>query len=163
MRRYKYPILDFVYRMTGDAEDARDLAQEVFVRAYRAIRAGKVRRRSGAFSTWLFQIARNAALDALRYRKRHPTVSLDADLGPGAPPGRERTAPETLEARELGRHIAEAVARLPANQRAAIVLSEYRGLDAEAISAILKCSRKTVENRLYRARQTLRRRLASWR
>ena len=163
MVRYKYPVLDFIYRMTGDAEESRDLAQVVFVRAYRAIMGGRVRRRRGAFSTWLFQIARNAALDALRYQKRHPTVSRNAEQTFNDPPGRERTAPETLEARELGRHIAAAIADLPTDQRAAIVLSEYNGLDSQAIADILKCSRKGVENRLYRARQTLRRRLAAWR
>src|ERR1035437_9684344 len=65
MERYKRPIMNFVYRMIGDAAEAEDVAQEVFVRAYRSICAARVHQTSGQFSTWLFQVARNAALDCL--------------------------------------------------------------------------------------------------
>ena len=75
LTRYQKPVLNFVYRLLGNAADAEDVAQETFVRAYQHIRRYTPREK---FSTWLFAIARHAALDKLRYRKRHPTESLDS-------------------------------------------------------------------------------------
>jgi len=161
MQRYQRPILDFVYRMIGDAAEAEDLAQDVFVRAYRAIRKAGFRQTTGKFSTWLFQVARNAALDCLRRRKRRPTESLAAMENQGeSVAGAGRTAHEESAARETGEQIAAAVALLPEDQRAAIVLSEYEGFSYAGIAAVMKCSQKSVEARLYRARQFLRARLA---
>lgn len=160
MERYQRPILNFVFRMIGDPSEAEDVAQEVFVRAYRGIHAAGFRRTTAAFSTWLFQIARHAALDALRRRKRHPTESL-ADLETRGEPVADagRTAAEETVIRETGKHIAAAVALLPEDQRTAIVLSEYEGLSYSQIAAIMNCSEKSVETRLYRARRFLRRQL----
>ena len=160
MGRYKRPVLNFVYRMTGDATEAEDIALAVFVRAYRALTASGFRRRDAEFSTWLFQIARNAAVDFLRHRSRRPTVPLldgDGEAGHAAP---GRTAPQELVALETGAQIAAAVAELPEDQRTAIVLAEYEDRSQAEIAAIMKTSLKSVEARLYRARQFLRRRLA---
>ncbi len=161
MERYRRPVLNFVFRMIGDAGEAEDLAQEVFVRAYRNMRKPAFRRTGAAFSTWLFQIARNAALDCLRHRKRHPSESLDhlEDKGETSPDA-GATAAAKVAARELGEQIAAAVARLPEDQRTAIILSEYEDLSYARIAAIMKCSEKSVEARLYRARRFLRKRLA---
>ena len=161
MARYKRPILSFVFRMIGDAVEAEDVAQDVFVRAYRSLRKPGFRQTTGAFSTWLFQVARNAALDCLRRRIRHPTESLAAldDQGESMP-GAGRTAREEAAAQETGAQIAAAVALLPEDQRTALVLSEYEDLSQLQIAAVLKCSLKSVEGRLYRARQTLRHALA---
>ncbi len=82
MARYKRPILDFVYRMIGDATEAEDVAQDVFVRAYDGLRRRGFRRTSARLSTWLFQIARNAALDRVRWRRRHAVESLNAASAP---------------------------------------------------------------------------------
>ena len=161
MERYKRPMMSFVCRLIGDAAEAEDVTQEVFVRAYRSIRAAHVRQTTGQFSTWLFQVARNAALDCLRRRKRHPAESLaamddkgESTVGPGRTPHQESAS------RETGEQIAAAVALLPEDQRTALILSEYEGLSYAEISAVLKCSQKSVESRLYRARQFLRTRLA---
>lgn len=161
MSRYRRPVLNFVYRMIGNAADAEDVAQGVFVRAYQAIRKPSFRRTGTAFSTWLFQVARNAALDDLRRRKRHPAESLDVlqehgDLAgnPGA------TASEIVADKETGNQVAAAVALLPEDQRAAFILAEYEDLGYAEIAAILDCSEKSVESRLYRARHFLRERLA---
>src|SRR5438105_15803064 len=85
MRRYKRPVVNFVYRMLGNASDADDVAQEVFVRVYQNIGAYKP---TSKFSTWLFALARNAAIDRIRWRERHPAESLDANqhvaVGPPA-------------------------------------------------------------------------------
>ncbi len=160
MERYKRPILNFVFRMIGDATEAEDIAQETFVRAYRNLRKLAFRQTGAAFSTWLFQIARHAALDSLRGRKRRPTESFGALEANGETvPGHGRTAAENAVARETGELIAAAVALLPEDQRAAFILSEYENLSYARIAAIMKCSEKSVEARLYRARRFLRRKL----
>ena len=161
MERYKRPIMSFVYRMIGDEVEAEDVAQDVFVRAYRSIRKPGFHQATAAFSTWLFQVARHAALDCLRRRKRHPEDSLSAmDASGELSVGAGRTAGEESVARETGEQIAAAVALLPEDQRTALVLSEYEGLSYAEIAGIMKCSVKSVESRLYRARQFLRTQLA---
>lgn len=150
VRRYQHPVINFCYRLLGDAAEAEDVAQEVFVRLYQHIGAY---RPTGSFEGWLFTVARHVCLDRLRYRRRHPTACLE-------------TAPEPVaysrevETRELGRVIAAAVARLPEDQRTALVLAEYHGFSHAEIAEVMQCSSKAVECRLYRAKQTLRRCLA---
>ena len=152
MRRYKRPVVNFIYRMIGDASDADDVAQEVFVRVYQHIGEYKPRTK---FTTWLFALARNAALDRLRWRKRHPTESLDS-IAETATASRGVDQPQI---NEIGEHVAGAVAQLPEDQRMAIVLAEYHGMSYAEIAGIMHCSEKSVESRLYRAKQTLRERL----
>lgn len=155
MRRYKRPLLNFVYRVLGEAGEAEDVAQESFVRAYRHLRG--FRPGSARFSTWLFRIARNAALDHVRRRARRPEVRLEEA---GVAPSTEATAATEVQAREAGEQIARAVARLPEDQRTALVLAEYQGLSYAEIAEVMACSTKAVESRLYRAKQTLRAALA---
>ena len=150
MRRYKRPIVNFCYRLLGNAEDADDVAQEVFVRVYQRIGDFKPH---GKFSTWLFALAHNACIDRLRWRKRHPTEPLDTAPEPAM------VSHET-ETREIGGQIAAAVAQLPEDQRTAIILAEYHGMSYAEIAGVMRCSEKSVESRLYRAKQTLRQRLA---
>ena len=149
MRRYKHPVLNFIFRMLGNAHDADDVAQDVFVRVYQNLdtyRAGM------KFSTWLFALARNAAIDRLRWRSRHQAGPIESVPEIVASSG---TA-EDVNAREIGDQIAAAVAKLPEDQRTAIVLSEYHGMSYAEIAGVMRCSEKSVESRLYRARQTLR-------
>ena len=134
MGRYKRPVLNFAFRMLGEAE-AEDVAQDVFVRVYQRI--GDYRPR-GKFSTWLFALARNACIDRLRYRQRHPTEPLDAAPEPSTPP---------VEVDDISKHIAAAVAELPEDQRTAIVLAEYHDLSYAEIAGIMRCSEKSVESR----------------
>ena len=156
--RYAKPVLNFVYRITGHRADAEDAAQETFVRAWR--RLDSYREDKAAFSTWLFQIARNAAIDRLRRHARRPVVSLDHAAGEPASP---RHGPaEAAGNSEMGGAIALAVASLPEDQRTVFVLAEYHGLAMREIADVMKCSEKSVENRLYRARQFLREELAQW-
>ncbi len=160
MERYKRPILNFVFRMVGDTAEAEDVAQDVFVRAYLSILKPEFRRTTGEFSTWLFQVARNAALDCLRRRARRPTQPLDTLEGGGGTLIRTGpTAADKAASHEIGEQIAAAVALLPEDQRTAIVLAEYEDLSTAQIAAIMNCSRKSVESRLYRARQFLRKQL----
>ena len=156
MERYKRPILGFVYRMIGDAVEAEDVAQDVFARSYQSIRKPAFRQTTAEFSTWLFQVARNAAIDCQRQRKRHPTESLAAlDDSGDSVAGAGRTAHEESAARETGEQIAAAVALLPEDQRTVVVLAEYEGLSYKEIAAVMSCTVKSVEARLYRAKQTL--------
>lgn len=148
MRRYKRPVVNFVYRMLGDASEADDVAQDVFVRVYQHI--GEYRPRT-KFSTWLFALARNAAVDRLRWRQRHPTESLESIPEAIAP-----TATNQAHINEVSEHIAAALAQLPEDQRTAIVLAEYHGMSYVEIAGVMRCSQKSVESRLYRAKQTLR-------
>ena len=161
LERWQRPVLNFVYRLTGDSAAADDIAQETFVRVYRGVGAFRPDRGGGTFSTWLFQIARNAALDHLRHGRRHPAESLDPAAAETS--GFLGTAPAANMAvmhRETGEEIAAAVQALPEDQRTALVLAEYEERSVAEIAAVMKCSAKSVEARLYRARQTLRRSLA---
>ena len=158
LARWQRPILSFVYRLTGDAGAADDIAQEVFVRVFRKIGEFRPRPGGAAFSTWLFQIARNAALDHRRQRARRPAEPLDAATCEVAAP---TPSPETVAVYgEIGAEIARAIAALPEDQRTALVLAEYEELPVAEIAAVMECSQKAVESRLYRARQTLRQQLA---
>jgi RNA polymerase sigma factor (sigma-70 family) len=149
LSRYKRPVINFCYRLLGDAGDADDVAQEVFVRVYQHICEY---RPSAKFSTWLFTLARHACLDRLRYRSRHPTAPLEAAPEPA-------TVSREVETHEIGEQVAAAIARLPEEQRTAIVLAEYHGLSYAEIAAVMRCSEKSVEARLYRAKKELRARL----
>jgi RNA polymerase sigma-70 factor, ECF subfamily len=149
MRRYKRPVVNFVYRMLGNAADADDVTQEVFVRVYQNLDGYRLETK---FSTWLFALARNAAIDHLRWRARHRTESIESASQFAAPSG---TA-DVVATREIGEEIAAAVAKLPQDQRTALVLSEYHGFSYADIADVMRCSEKSVESRLYRAKQTLR-------
>jgi len=159
MEAFQRPILAFVYRMIGDPDEAQDLSQEIFVRAYQAICAPRFRLKRATLSTWLFQIARNAAIDTLRKRSRKPFLSSERFPGrrdtlpdPGAQPD-DQTAANELQAR-----IGQALLQLPEDQHTALVLSVYHDQSHEQIAAILHCSAKSVEARIYRARK----KLAAW-
>ena len=152
MRRYKRPVLNFVYRLLGDADEADDVAEDVFVRVYQNLRSYSSRTQ---FSTWLFALARNAAIDRLRWRKRHPTQPLDSVPEPVTRTG----VADEVNAHEIGAQVAAAITVLPEDQRTALVLAEYQGLSYAEIAEIMHCSKKSVESRLYRAKQTLREKL----
>jgi RNA polymerase sigma-70 factor (ECF subfamily) len=158
MARYKKPILNFVYRMLKDAEEADDVAQDVFVRVYRKLGTFKPDLSrvdaTKVFSTWLFAVANHAAIDRLRWRKRHPTSPL-SELPDGATTSRHDVITEA-SAHELGEQISTAVARLPQDQQTALILCEYNGLSYAEAAQIMKSSIKSVELRLYRAKRTLR-------
>lgn len=160
MGRYKRPILNFVYRMLTDTEEANDVAQDVFVRVYRDIDTYQPQTK---FSTWLFALAKNASIDRLRYRKRHPTESLSALLkgDRSAPVAHQLGVAEQVSAHEIGEHIAAAVNELPEDQKTVLVCMEYQDMSYAEVAKIMKCSPKSVEARLYRAKKLLRKRLQS--
>jgi len=155
LARYQRAVFQFAWRLLGNAADAEDVAQETFVRAYRHLGDYDPRHK---FSTWLFTLARNGAIDRLRWRQRHPAEALLADAPLAAP----STVSGEVANRELAEAIAAAVRSLPEDQRTALVLAEYEGLPQAEIGGVMHCSAKAVESRLYRARQSLRSKLAAW-
>ena len=162
MERHAASLFRFLCRMLGNEEDANDLAQETFVRVYR----NRDRFRQGQrFSTWLYTIAANLARNHLRWRERHPNVALDAAADDESPPLRDTLpdggpdAPGQMEATERVDAIRAAVAELPEELRAPLLLAEYEERSQKEIAVVLSCSVKAVETRIYRARQQLRARL----
>jgi RNA polymerase sigma-70 factor (ECF subfamily) len=165
MERHAPPLFHFLCRMLGNEDDANDLAQETFVRVFRA-RASF--RTSERFSTWLYTIAANLARNHFRWRARHPNVSLEAEAGEseqtlgGTLPANGPAPNEQALAAERAATVRAAVGRLPEDLREAIVLCGWEERSVAEAAAILETTPKAVESRLYRARQILRERLKNW-
>ena len=161
--RYKGKIYNYLYRMTGNAEDAEDLTQEVFVRMYSHIHSFRA---EASLSTWLFRIAGNLCVDAFRRKKKERGVvsSLDAPIfsdDDDANATRDvpdlKAAPEILFSRkELGWQIEAALAKLPPKLRSAVVLHDVEGLAYEEIAAVEGIPLGTVKSRIFNARVALR-------
>lgn len=164
MRRWQLPLLSFIHRYIGNESEALDLAQETFVRVYESRHRYKP---SARFSTWLFTIASNLCRNLIRWRGRHPAVSLDAPDAYGRTAGESIgsdawTPADNAERDELAAAVRAAIHDLPHDLKTAILLFEYEDLSHQEISGVLGCSAKAVETRLYRARKVLRERLAGW-
>jgi RNA polymerase sigma-70 factor (ECF subfamily) len=167
LHRYRTPLVNFLYRMVRSREQAEDLAQEVFVRVYRA-RDEYVP--SAKFTTWLFRIATNLALNSLRdHRHQKLEVSMDAPLTLGAEDGDEKpfevadkhpTIEQEMVEEDRKRMIRHAIEKLPEKQRAAVLLHKYQELDYAEIAKILSCSESALKSLLFRAYETLRVELA---
>ncbi len=158
MDRWRTRVVSYLLRMVANETAAIDLAQETFVRVYRARLAY---RPSSRFSTWLFAITTNLARHHLRWQRRHPSVSLDDDdgkAGLGIPYASGTPSGDAVKA-EQAAAVKEAVLSLPQDLREAIVLFEYENMSHAEIAAVVGCSAKAVETRLYRARQILRKKL----
>lgn len=158
VRRHQRPIINFLYRMVGDYELALDLSQDVFVRVYASLDRYDDRYR---FTTWLYRIAANCAIDHLR-RRRPPTTSLDAPqrLEDGEvlaqPAGSEPDPARQYEAKEeLGR-LERSIGRLPAEYRELVLLRHSAHLSYEEMARVTRRPLGTVKNRLFRAREALR-------
>jgi RNA polymerase sigma-70 factor (ECF subfamily) len=165
MARHATPVFHFLCRMLANEDDANDLAQETFVRVFKAAQSYRAEQR---FSTWLFTIAANLARNHFRWRSRHPNLSLDAEnadteqsLG-STLPASTPTPKEAAVAAERAAAVRAAVGSLPEDLRAAIVLCEWEERSVAEAATILDATPKAVESRLYRARGMLRERLKSW-
>lgn len=144
----------FIARMVGDSHLAEDVFQQTWLKAARSAASFDGR---GAFSTWLFRIARNAALDELR-RRRHdrPASGPEMEALANRPDGKTATPLEKMTADELARRVRAALASLPEPQREAFLLKEEAELDFTAIGAILGCGRETAKSRFRLAVEKLR-------
>ncbi len=158
VKRYQTRLFRYLSRYTGDLEEARDITQEVFIKVYGALDSYDPRYR---FSTWLFRIAANAAIDHLRRRKLK-AVSLDLPPGEDGESGRidpqdQRPDPlEDLSRQRLREALDLAIERLPDDYRELLSLRHYGELPYEEIAEIKKMPLGTVKNKLFRARQALR-------
>jgi RNA polymerase sigma-70 factor (ECF subfamily) len=162
LQKYRTPLVNFLCRMVRDAATAEDLAQEVFLRVYRA---RKKYSPSAKFTTWLFRIATNLALNSLRDgRHRQLEVSLDApaeeDAAPLELPSPDVRADQMLIERDRAERIRRAVLSLPEKQRAAVLLHKYQEMDYAEIAHVLECSESALKSLLFRAYETLRVELA---
>ena len=155
-------VIGLAYRFVGSRAEAEDLAQEVFLRIYRARRTY---RPTAKFSTWMFRIAANVSLNALRDRaRRRDDISIgqlsSEDKGPFAIPDPEAPAPDHRMGRsELEQKVREAIGELPEKEQIAVVLNKYEGLSYADIARTLGCSTMAVKSLLARARENLKERL----
>ena len=159
--RWERPIYALAYRTIGREEDARDVCQETFLRAFRALPGF---RGQAKFSSWLYRIALNLCRDWIRRERRTPVVQAPegADLIEMAAAAEPCESIEDLVARkDLARAIERAMTKLPEEQRTAIVLKEYHGLTFQEIADLVGCPLSTVKTRLYQGLTVLRRELAS--
>jgi len=165
--RYRNQITSYIYRMTNDYDGAVDLAQETFVRLYRAVDRYQS---SYAFSTYIYRIATNLAISELRKRRRRRLVSLTGFFQPKD--GRESCEFDPIDERPLQdtelvveeRRLAvqRAISTLPEKYRAPLILRDVEGRSYEEISRILQTSEGTVKSRISRARDFLREKMRAY-
>jgi RNA polymerase sigma-70 factor (ECF subfamily) len=157
--RWERPIYALAYRVIGREEDARDVAQETFLRAFRALGGFKGQAK---FSSWLYRITLNLCRDWIRKERRTPVSQAPDGIDIIELAG-EDTPSETIEQlvgrRELGRAVSKAMAMLPDEQRTAIILKEYHGLTFQEIADMLDCPLSTVKTRLYQGLSVVRKQL----
>ena len=157
--RWERPIYALAYRVIGREEDARDVAQETFLRAFRALKGFKGQAK---FSSWLYRITLNLCRDWIRREKRTPIAQTPEGIDLVELAG-EETPSESIEQligrRQLGRAVSKAMALLPEEQRTAIILKEYHGLTFQEIAELLDCPLSTVKTRLYQGLSVVRKQL----
>jgi RNA polymerase sigma-70 factor (ECF subfamily) len=163
--RWERPLFAFAWRYVRHTADARDLVAEVFVRLYQQHRR---LRPDTNLSAWLFTALANLCHNQHRWRRRHPTVSLDAadENGGGSAvaelPASVPVPGETLERDEVRAALGAAIDRLPHELKVTLLLHHYDELSYREIGEITGCSERGVETRLYRARQRLRTELTAF-
>jgi RNA polymerase sigma factor (sigma-70 family) len=159
MERHADKLFHYLVRSLQSEEDAADLAQETFVRVYQNRAKFDAHHK---ITTWLYVIATNLVKSRYRYRTRHPQVSLDAENEATGESFRESVPEQTpnpsesLQGTERAEAVRQAVGQLPEELRTPLILSEYEELSHAEIGAIMDCTPKAVETRLYRARKLLR-------
>lgn len=158
VERYQSRLVNYLYRIVRNSDEAHDLAQEVFVKVYQALDRFDPRFR---FSTWIFRVAQNAAIDVVR-RRRHRMVPLGRqdEGGEHDRPERELRADDpgaevALLGRETAGQVQEAITRLPWEYRELILLRHYGELSYDEIAEAKRMPLGTVKNKLFRARQML--------
>jgi len=158
MRRHRTPVFSFLLRLTGDRARAEDLLQETFLKVVRAAASWEERAR---FSTWLYTIARNLALDDARRAALRRAEPLDAAPGDRDPPAERAAAPDpapdrAADAALIRPKLEAALAALPAEQREVFLLREHAGLKFGEIAAVTGVPENTVKSRMRYALEGLR-------
>jgi RNA polymerase sigma-70 factor (ECF subfamily) len=155
VRRHQQTIFRLACRMTRNVEDARDIAQEAFVQAYRSL--GSFQRQS-SFSTWLYRIAMNLCLNHLKATAREDPTEVDAAL----PDGREDSLMAIVRD-ERDQALAAAIKELPPQQRATLTLRVYQGLSHREIAEVLDCAEGTAKANYFHAVRALQVKLGAFR
>jgi RNA polymerase sigma-70 factor (ECF subfamily) len=157
--RWERPIYALAYRVLGHEEDARDVCQDTFLRAYRALPGFKGQAK---FSSWLYRIALNLCRDWIRRQRRAPVSQMPEDLDPseiGIDAGPVESIEDLVARRELTAIVEEAMRSLSEEQRTAIILKEYHGMTFQEIADMQGCPLSTVKTRLYQGLSLLRKQL----
>lgn len=159
VRRYKNPIITFLYRYTSDLKTSEDLAQECFLRIFKKLQDYNS---TAKFSTWIYTIACNLAKDEFKRRRRHPAAPLDWKSSghddttrtiPALADGQDDEPVAHAERSELGQKVQEVLRSLGDEDREVLILREIQGLKYEEIAQILELPMGTVKSRIARARQ----------
>ncbi len=166
IERHKHGVINIAYRYIGDQFAAEDIAQEAFIRVYQARKRYEP---TAKFSTWLYRIVTNLCLSYLRKWQHARTFSLDETYDPSeegprnleadtlsSPPG------QRIEREELASVVRQAVHELPENQRMAVILNRYSGLDYHEIAEVMHLSYMAVKSLLNRARNNLKEKLSTY-
>jgi RNA polymerase sigma factor RpoE len=165
IRRYQERIYATIYHMTSNHEDANDLVQETFIKAYRALKTFKG---DSSFYTWVYRIAVNKTINFLKQRKNRVQLSLnDVDFNAENDPDlvalvSDKTPRRDLNLAELQEKLNEAMQKLSEHHRMVVTLHDIQGLSHEEIGAIMDCNVGTVRSRLFYARQQLQANLSDY-
>lgn len=152
VRRYQTSIYRVALRMLGSRADAQDAVQETFVRAWRALPRF---RHDSAISTWLYRIVTRRALDKIASRRSTETLDeVEVEAGPDPA--------QAAEDQERLRAVRRAIAKLPPDQRAALVLREFEGLSYQEVAQVLGASVPAIKTRIHRGRLTIIQQSSSW-
>ena len=157
--RWERPIYALAYRVLGREEDARDVSQEAFLRAYRALPGFKG---EAKFSSWLYRIALNLCRDWMRKQRRAPVQQMPEGMDPvemAGEAGPVESVEDLVARKELSQIVGEAMTLLPDEQRTAIILKEYHGMTFQEIAELQGVPLSTVKTRLYQGLTVLRRHL----
>ncbi len=164
VQQYESKIYALAYRYMGNEDDAYDMSQEAFIKAYRSLRSFKGH---SSFGTWLYRVTTNVCLDELRRRKRRivplsldePLATHEGDEVDKEIPDNTPTADILYEQKEFSQYIQDLLDQLKPDHKTAIVLRDVLDLSYEEISEVLNCSIGTVKSRISRARETLRKKI----
>jgi len=162
VHRHQASVLNLIYRYVGDKTKAKDLAQEVFIRVWRAANRYEPKAK---FTTWIYSITANLCLNELKLVKRGKLIQLEVEKENRQSTGYEthskvsQSPEDLLLAEERSRQISQALQSLPENQRMALILKRYDGLAYDEIAKIMGCSVSAVESLLVRAKKNIQEKL----
>ena len=158
VRHHQSRVYSTIYHMVGNHEDANDLTQDTFIKAYKALKSFK---KNSGFFTWLYRIGVNLTINFLNSRKKRRFISFDHSDYDAESDNQifelisDKTPRKNIDIRELREKLNEAIQQLSEKHRAVVVMHDIQGMSHEEISEILRCSNGTVRSRLFYARQQL--------